>query len=191
MKRRRYLTLLGMSALVGCTGSTPDESGSDSTPTATTTPTDAPDTATPEPTSASTAEPTTTPTATATEPPTAPPTDSPTATASPTPTATRTPSPTPTPAPSSQPVVGVIEYDGEWQGSLSITEDGGSQSRSVSGSGDWQEQLGTPQILALNAQKQDDSSATLRVALRQGGTVLTESETSAAYGMAQVSQSFF
>ena len=54
-----------------------------------------------------------------------------------------------------------------------------------------QESFGDPTTVALNAQKQDDSDATLRVALRRGDELLAEATTSAAYGLAQVSESFF
>lgn len=82
MERRRYLALVGMGALAGCSG---DESGSDNTPTSAE-PDGTGDTATsPEPTP--TERPTATKTATETE------TDTPTETETDTPTETRTPEP--------------------------------------------------------------------------------------------------
>jgi len=194
--------LLGLAALTGCSGS----SGSgNAPPTDTDTPpptdTDTPpptDTDTPPPSATDTAtatpDPTATPaeTGTATETATDAPTATPTATETATPEPTRTPTATPTAASTETPVVGVIEYDGEWQGSISVAQaDGSSESRSIAGSGAWQEAFGSPTTVALNAQKQDDSEATLRVALRRGGEVLTEATTTAPYGLAQVSESFF
>ena len=85
-----------------------------------------------------------------------------------------------------------IEYSGEWQGALSITGDGSSETRSVSGSGTEEFDIEPPvTILSANAQKQDDSSETLTIQIIQNGEVVSESSTSAEYGVAQVSKSFF
>jgi hypothetical protein len=146
---------------------------------------------TPTPTAAPTMTPTPTPTATPTPTQTATPTSTPAPTATPEPT----PEPTPTPAPEpAEPTFDIrVEYDGEWQGAISVTGDGSSSTRSVSGSGTTtiEVEQSPVQIISANAQKQDDSGATLRIQILRNGDVVAEATTDAEYGVAQVSESFF
>lgn len=81
-----------------------------------------------------------------------------------------------------------VDYDGEWQGSISA----GGSSQSVDGSGsDTIGVDGSPSIISANAQKQDDSSSTLTIQILKDGEVVKEASTSAEYGMAQISYSAF
>lgn len=143
------------------------------------------------PTAAPTMTPTPAPTATPTPTQTTTPTPTPTPTATPEPT----PEPTPTPAPEpAEPTFKIrVEYDGEWQGAISVTGDGSSSTRSVSGSGTTTIEVDQSpvQIISANAQKQDDSGATLRIQILRNGDVVAEATTDAEYGVAQVSESFF
>lgn len=130
---------------------------------------------------------TATPTATTTPAPTT----TATSTATPTATATRTATSTPTPEP--LPDIEIrIRYAGEWQGALSITEDGTSSTRSIEGSGDRTIDISnTPIIVSVNAQKQDRGSGELTVQIVRDGEVVAEARTTAEFGVAQTSQSFF
>jgi hypothetical protein len=164
MRRRTLLATLGsalLGGLAGCSGS-----GDGGAPTGTAT-----DTNTPTPT------PTPTPTDT--------PTDSPTPTDTPTPTRTATPV--------SRPDLAVrIRYSGEWQGSLSLTGDGSSTTETTSGTGSTE--IDVPDdtlVVSANAQKQDRSPDKLTVQILRDGTVVAESSTTAEFGLAQVSQSFY
>jgi hypothetical protein len=134
--------------------------------------------------------PTETSTATSSLTPTATPTPTTEEATTPTATATPTPTPTPTATATERPDVAVvIEYAGDWQGSLALVAPGESESRSIGGEGrrritvadDWT-------TVSVNAQKQDDSDATIRVAIVRGDTVLAETATDSAYGVAQVSE---
>jgi len=81
-----------------------------------------------------------------------------------------------------------VIYKGDWQGS--ITAD--SSSRSVDGSGDQTISIeGSPDIISANAQKNDDSSGELTIQIIRDGEVIAEASTTASYGVAQVSESFF
>ncbi|WP_135827293.1 hypothetical protein [Halorussus halobius] len=76
-----------------------------------------------------------------------------------------------------------VEFDGEWQGS--ITTDGSS--RSVQGSGTESFTVtGDPFIVSANAQKQSDGDGELTVQIREDGEVISEQSTTAAHGVAQV-----
>lgn len=78
-----------------------------------------------------------------------------------------------------------VLYDGAWQGALG-TESG---QRSISGRGDAHLPVdNAASIVSGNAQKQDDSSSTLTVQILVNGDVVTEQSTSAAYGIAQISE---
>ncbi|WP_324757125.1 hypothetical protein [Haloarcula montana] len=75
-----------------------------------------------------------------------------------------------------------ISYDGEWSGSIG----GGGSTRSVDGSGTQTLDVqGDPNIVSANAQKQDDSSRRLTVEILRDGEVVSDSATTAAYGVAQ------
>jgi len=135
---------------------------------------------------AATDTPTPTPTA-------APATDTPAPTPEPTATPIPTPDPTPTPEPAPEETREVrVIYSGEWSGAISYTHDGSSNSRSVDGSGTTR--LDVPDgstIVSANAQKQDDSSQELTVQIIDETGVVAESSTTAEYGVAQTSQSFY
>lgn len=106
-------------------------------------------------------------------------------------TPTETPEPTPTPTEAPTEFVVRIIYDGEWQGSLSVTGGGSSDSRSIEGAGEQTIEIEREvDIISVNAQKQDDSSGELTVQILRNGEVAAESSTSAEYGVAQTSQSF-
>lgn len=78
-----------------------------------------------------------------------------------------------------------IIYSGSWQGSIS-TDTG--RSRSIEGTGTERIKVTGDDIerVAANAQKQDDSGATLTIQIIEEGEVLGETQTSADYGVAQV-----
>lgn len=85
-----------------------------------------------------------------------------------------------------------VVYSGEWQGAVSVTESGSSRSESISGVGTRTVDLGDDvDIVSVNAQKQDDSSEELRVQILRDGEVVAEANTNSAYGVAQVSESFY
>lgn len=85
-----------------------------------------------------------------------------------------------------------ISYSGSWQGALSVTGGGSSQSESISGSGTESIEItGDVDIISVNAQKQDDSSSDITVQILNDGGVVSEASTSSAYGVAQTSQSFY
>lgn len=115
-------------------------------------------------------------------------------TPAPTPTARPTPTPTDVPTPAPSPDVEVaITYDGPWQGSVSITTDGQSTSRTVDGSGrrviDVSDDV---LIVSANAQKQNRAPGNvLIVTILVDGEPVARSQTSAEYGVAQVSDSFY
>jgi hypothetical protein len=98
---------------------------------------------------------------------------------------------TPTPTPAQVSEFGVrISYSGGWQGALSVTGGGSSQSQSISGSGtETIEITGEVDIISVNAQKRDDSRAEITVQILRSGAVVAESSTSSAYGVAQVTES--
>lgn len=76
-----------------------------------------------------------------------------------------------------------ISYEGEWTGSIVS----GDSSRSIDGSGTTTIDVeGSPLIVSANAQKQDDSSRELTVAILEDGEVVAEQSTGASYGVAQV-----
>lgn len=85
-----------------------------------------------------------------------------------------------------------VIYGGSWQGAVSVTGGGSSQSESISGTGTRMIDItGNVDIISVNAQKQDDSSAELTVQILHEGDVVVQSSTSSAYGVAQVSESFY
>ena len=81
-----------------------------------------------------------------------------------------------------------IDYDGAWSGAIS--EDGDSSS--ISGIGpdafEWSDEI--PDVLSVNAQKQEDGTGTLAVELRADGEVVDSEATDASYGVARVSATF-
>jgi len=84
---------------------------------------------------------------------------------------------------SSQYVSFRVRYDGSWQGALGSE----GEMRSISGQGDSHLPVTNDAIIVSgNAQKQDDSSATLTVQILVDGKVISEQSTSAPYGVAQV-----
>ena len=84
-----------------------------------------------------------------------------------------------------------VQYGGSWQGAVSVTGAGTSQSESISGTGAQTLAItGSVSIISINAQKQDDSSRQLIVQILQNGKVVSESSTTSAYGIASASQSF-
>lgn len=84
-----------------------------------------------------------------------------------------------------------IDYGGSWQGSISVTGGGSSQTESISSSGtETMEISGDVDIIAANAQKQDNSSAELTVQILNNGDVVAEASTTSAYGVAGTSQTF-
>lgn len=108
-----------------------------------------------------------------------------TVTASPTPTATTKTTRTPRDTYAIQ-----ITYDGDWAGALSVSSSGGSTSRSISGSGDKTITVYRPDVISVNAQKQDDRPTRLTLQILHNGRVVAESSTWAAYGVAAVGESF-
>lgn len=97
---------------------------------------------------------------------------------------------TPTSEPQPEFAVRII-YSGSWQGALSVTGGGSSQSESVSGTGtEMIEITGDVDIISVNAQKQDDSTEEITVQILHDGEVVSEASTSSAYGVAQTGQSF-
>lgn len=81
-----------------------------------------------------------------------------------------------------------VQYDGEWQGSVST----GGSSRSIDGSGSRTVDIdGSPDVISANAQKQDDSDRELTVQILEEGDVVKEASTTAEYGIAQVSYTAF
>jgi len=92
-----------------------------------------------------------------------------------------------TSTPSSSYAVKVI-YEGEWSGSINS----GGSSRSVDGSGTREIEIdGAPSVISVTAQKQDDSSRKLTVQILKDGDVVTESSTTASYGVVTTSETFF
>jgi len=84
-----------------------------------------------------------------------------------------------------------ISYNSSWQGSISVTGAGSSQSESISGTGTRTIEItGDADIIAANAQKQDDSSSRLTIQILHNGDIVSEAGTTAAYGVAQTSRSF-
>lgn len=82
-----------------------------------------------------------------------------------------------------------VQYPGDWQGAVSITGGGSSQTESVSGSGtEVIEITGDVDIVSANAQKQDGSSQRLTIQILQNGDVIAEADTTSEYGVAQVSE---
>lgn len=81
-----------------------------------------------------------------------------------------------------------VDYDGEWSGAVG----GDGSSRSVDGSGTEEIEVdGDPAVISANAQKQDDSSDELTIQILQDGEVVAEQSTTAEYGVASVSESFY
>jgi hypothetical protein len=77
-----------------------------------------------------------------------------------------------------------IQYSGDWQGSIAT----GGQSRSVEGSGTTTYDIsGDPFVISANAQKMDGGGGTLTVQILEDGEVVSETSTSASYGVAQTS----
>jgi|GEM_PF-6959253 len=113
--------------------------------------------------------------------------------ATPTPgAATPTPDAT-TPVPEREPSYSIrIDYRGSWQGAVSLTGGGSSTSESISGSGPTTIEItGEPDIVSANAQKQDGGGGTLTIQIRHDGEIVGQASTSAEYGVAQVSESFY
>lgn len=97
---------------------------------------------------------------------------------------------TDTPEPDAAEFAVRIGYAGDWQGAVSVTGGGSSQTESISGSGtEVVEITGDVDIISANAQKQDDSSQELTVQILQDGQVIAEADTASGYGVAQVSES--
>jgi hypothetical protein len=85
-----------------------------------------------------------------------------------------------------------IDYRGAWQGAVSLTGGGSSTTESISGSGPTTIEItGEPDIVSANAQKQDSGGGTLTIEIRHDGEVVARATTSAQYGVAQVSESFY
>ena len=85
-----------------------------------------------------------------------------------------------------------IDYRGSWQGAVSLTGGGSSTTESISGSGPTTIDItGEPDIVSANAQKQDGGGGTLTIQIRHDGDVVAQATTSAEYGVAQVSESFY
>jgi hypothetical protein len=85
-----------------------------------------------------------------------------------------------------------IDYRGSWQGAVSLTGGGSSTSETVSGSGATTIEItGEPDIVSANAQKQDGGGGTLTIQIRHEGEIVAQASTSAEYGVAQVSESFY
>lgn len=83
-----------------------------------------------------------------------------------------------------------ISYSGSWQGAVSVAGAGSSQTESISGSGTRTVEItGSVDIISVNAQKQDDSSARITVQILHNGEVIAESSTASPYGVAQTSTS--
>ena len=81
-----------------------------------------------------------------------------------------------------------VDYNGDWSGS--VASDGSASS--IQGSGRKTISIdGSPNVISANAQKKDDSSATLTIRILENGKVVKTASTSAAYGLAQVSYSNF
>ncbi|WP_162993957.1 hypothetical protein [Halalkalicoccus subterraneus] len=81
-----------------------------------------------------------------------------------------------------------VDYDGEWSGAVGSE----GSSRSVDGSGTEEIEIdGDPMVISANAQKQDDSSDELTIQILQDGEVVAEQSTTAEYGVASVSESFY
>jgi hypothetical protein len=82
-----------------------------------------------------------------------------------------------------------VQYTGDWQGAVSITGAGSSQTESVSGTGtEVIEITGGVDIVSANAQKQDGGSQRLTIQILQDGDVIAEADTTSEYGVAQVSE---
>lgn len=85
-----------------------------------------------------------------------------------------------------------IIYEGSWTGAVTISGGGESKSRSIQGSGtETIEITGPIDIISANAQKKADNRAKLTIQILHNGEVVTESSTTAEYGVAQVSESFY
>lgn len=88
-----------------------------------------------------------------------------------------------------------FEYDGPWQGSVSVTTADGDSNQAFDGEGtatvDVEEQMGveTGAVLdvVVTAQKRADDDGTLRVAIRRDGDVVAEGTTDAPQGQVMVS----
>jgi hypothetical protein len=79
-----------------------------------------------------------------------------------------------------------VEYSGSWTGAVSA----GGNTRSTQEQGTTELDIsGSPSIISANAQKQEANRETLRIQVLEDGTVVSESETSAEYGVAQTSYS--
>lgn len=141
--------------------------------------------------------PTVTETPAPTETPT--PTQTPTRTETPTPTETPTSTETPTPTETSTAQSGGwsvrFEYDGEWQGSVSVTTDEGDSHQAFDGEGtrtvDVEAQMGVEtgkvQDIVVTAQKRERDDQTLRVAIRKDGVVVADGSTDEPLGQVMVS----
>jgi hypothetical protein len=81
-----------------------------------------------------------------------------------------------------------VEYEGEWSGTITA----GGSSRTVEGDGSKTFDIqGTPDIISVNAQKQDDNNDTLTVQILKDGDVVKEGSTSAGFGVASITYSNF
>lgn len=112
---------------------------------------------------------------------------------SPAPTDTETPTDTPPPEPSGWSVR--FAYDGDWQGSVSVTTAEGDSHQAFDGQGirivDIEAQLDVEtqavQDIVVTAQKRASDDQTLRVAIRKDGDVVAESSTDEPRGQVMVS----
>lgn len=81
-----------------------------------------------------------------------------------------------------------IQYSGAWQGALSVTAGGSSSTKSISGEGTESIDVADDaDIVSVNAQKQDGSTARIRVQILVDGDVVAESSSTSEYGVAQTS----
>lgn len=75
-----------------------------------------------------------------------------------------------------------IEFEGEWQGSITA----GTETKSIDGTGTETYTItGNPYIVAANAQKETGGSGRLTVQILKDGEVIGKESTTAAYGLAQ------
>lgn len=80
----------------------------------------------------------------------------------------------------------LVDYSDNWQGHVSI----GTEGKSISGQGLKRIPVDNPQTISGNAQKRDGSDRRLRVAITADGERVTETQTTAPYGVVQISHTF-
>lgn len=85
-----------------------------------------------------------------------------------------------------------VMYDGAWSGSIGYCADGGCKQESIESQNDGSMEInGEVDSISASIQKEDDSSRTLTVQILEDGEVVAEGKTSAGYGVASVSESFY